>query len=259
MIRPQGTLPTGIDAVFFDVGGPIYRDENFVAAVLHALDDIRREQVGAPVDRVAFSHIYARIRNAQSGSLRTALAAELLGDVGLRDALHERTRRYWVHPEGTVYPDVRPVLQALHGHVRIGVLANQERVVVDALKRDGLADLIDIWGVSAIVGHEKPSPALFQWALDQAGTDAARAVHVGNRLDTDIRPAKAMGLGTVWVTRGEAPDVPTDAQRAEADLTVSSLEGLEVILLALVDQPGKKTDEPGRASGTGSSEATADV
>jgi FMN phosphatase YigB (HAD superfamily) len=229
------TLRPGIRAVFFDVGGPVYDDENFVVAVLRALDELRAERDAEPVDRAVFREIYDEIRARQRGSLRTALATRLLGSADLRQELHERTRAYWVHPAGSMYPDVAPLLSRLHGTVTTGVLANQEAPVVDALRRDGLGDLIDVWGISAIVGHEKPSPELFTWALAQAGTDARHAVHVGNRLDTDVRPAKALGLGTVWVTRGEAPDRPTPEQLAEPDLAVPDLSTLADTLLPLVD------------------------
>jgi FMN phosphatase YigB (HAD superfamily) len=228
------TLRPGVRAVFFDVGGPIYDDENFVVAVLRALDEIREQQGRGPVDRAAFREIYRVVRERQGGSLRTALATELLGSADLRGELHERTRAHWLHPPGSMYPDVRPLLQQLHGRVSVGVLANQEASVVEALSRDGLRDLIQVWGVSALVGHEKPSPALFEWALDRAGTTADHAVHVGNRLDTDVRPARALGLGTVWVLRGEAPDHPTEEQLAEPDLAVPDLATLAGVLLPLV-------------------------
>lgn len=232
------TLRPGVEAVFLDVGGPIYDDENFVVAVLRALDEIRAEQGSEPVDRGAFREIYREIRDRQGGSLRTALATRLLGDADLRAELHERTRTHWHHPAGTMYPDVVPLLERLHGTVTVGILANQEAPVVDALRRDGLGDLVDVWGVSALVGHEKPSPELFAWALEQAGTTAEHAVHVGNRLDTDVRPAKALGLGTVWVLRGEAPDHPTAEQLAEPDLAVPDLVPLADALLPLVGGTG---------------------
>lgn len=220
-----------VKAVFFDIGGPIYDDENFVAAVLAALDELRAEQGRPPADRSRFREVYDRVRAAQAGSLRRALAAAFLGDERLRDELHVRTRRHWQHPAGTMYADVLPCLRALHGHVRVGVLANQEAGVVDALRRDGAAPFIDVWGVSALVGIEKPDPALFEWALNEAGTTAAEAVHVGNRLDTDVRPAQRVGLGTVWVLRGEAPPEPTQEQLAEPDLAVPDLRDLPRLLL----------------------------
>ena len=227
------TLPRRLRAVFLDVGGPVYDDASYLTAALCALDELRAEQGRGPADRAVARRLYDDVRMRQSGSLRTALATELLGDPGLRGDLHERTRRHWHHPPGALYPDVLPLLTALTGRVTVGVLANQEATVVDALARDGVAPLVDVWGVSALVGHEKPSPELFGWCLAQAGCEPHEAVHVGNRLDTDVRPAAALGLGTVWVLRGEAPDSPTAAQRAEADLVVRDLTGLAAALLPL--------------------------
>lgn len=226
-----GLLRPDLRAVFIDVGGPIYDDHNFVRAVLTALDELSAEQGRGPVDRGLFAQVYDATRAAQGGSLRGALAEQLLGDRGLRESLHERTRAHWVHPVGTMYDDVRPFLEAVHGRLVVAIVANQERAVVDALHRDGLADLIDVWGVSAVVGHEKPSPEFFRWALREAGVEPSQTVHVGNRLDTDVRPAQAVGLATVWVLRGEAPDEPTPEQLAEPDLAVDTLAGLEHRLL----------------------------
>lgn len=220
-----------VQAVFFDIGGPIYDDENFATAVLAALDDLLAEQGRPPADRARFRDVYDGVRAAQAGSLRRALAAEFLGDERRRDDLHARTRRYWRHGPGSLHPDVLPCLRALHGRVRIGVLANQEADVIDALRRDGVAPLIQVWAVSALVGHEKPDPALFEWAVKEAGTSPANAVHVGNRLDTDVRPARALGLGTVWVLRGEAPPEPTAEQLAEPDVAVPDLRTLPRLIL----------------------------
>ncbi|HXR44998.1 MAG TPA: HAD family hydrolase, partial [Pseudolysinimonas sp.] len=133
-----------------------------------------------------------------------------------------------------MYDDVLPFLRSLAGRVRFGILANQEEPVVRALERDGVAPYVDVWGVSAIVGYEKPSPELFRWCLDEAGVRAEEAVHIGNRLDTDVRPAHALGLGTVWLLRGEAPDDPTPEQLAEADITVRTLDGLAPRLFELI-------------------------
>ncbi|WP_270354353.1 HAD family hydrolase [Microbacterium testaceum] len=224
------TVPTTpVEAVFFDVGGPIYNDDNFLRAAIVATDELRAEQGLDPADPVAVRAIYDRVRN-RGGSLRGSLARELLGQEGLRGALHDRIREHWTHPEGTLYEDVLPLLSALHGTVPIGILANQERTVIEALERDGVAPFVDIWGVSAVVGYEKPDPRLFQWCLERAGTDATRAVHIGNRLDNDVRPASALGLRTVWVLRGEAPDDPSPHERAEADLVVPDLRPVEAFV-----------------------------
>jgi FMN phosphatase YigB (HAD superfamily) len=224
-------LPARIEAVFCDVGGPIYPDDSFATAARRALDEIRAEQGRPAVDPADFDRIYDRGRRAQSGSLRRALATELLGDEAYRDELYRRLAPYWTHPEGSVYPDALEMFRRLHGQVRLAVVANQEAATVDALTRDGFAPYVDVWGISAVVGHEKPSREFFEWALRECGTTPAHTVHVGNRLDTDVRPAKAMGMGTIWVLRGEAPPHPTPEQLAEPDLAVADLTTLPDVIL----------------------------
>ena len=67
-------------------------------------------------------------------------------------------------------------------------------------------------------------------AVHTAGVEPARAVMVGDRLDYDVRPAKEAGLRTVWVLRGEAPDLPTAEQLAEPDAAVADLRGLPEVI-----------------------------
>ncbi len=217
-------------AIFLDIGGPIYDDENFVVAVSRALGELRAERGLSSVPIRELRAIYDAMRARQSGSIRGELSKQFLGDESARDELSVRTKKYWTHSAATLQPDVIPFLRSVAGRAVIGVVANQESGVVEDLKRDGVAPFIDVWGVSAIVGIEKPSPELFTWALEAAGVDASQAVHIGNRLDADVRPARAVGLGTVWVMRGEAPENPTEEQRAEPDLAVESLVGLDRLL-----------------------------
>lgn len=222
----------GIAAVFFDVGGPVYDDETFVVAVLGALDEMRGAKGLPPTDRQAFRRVYDQIRQDQKGSLRSALASTFLGDVTAREELSQRTNRRWVQPRSALFADVLPCLRALAGRVTIGVIANQPVQVQYSLRRDGVAAYVDVWGLSGLVELSKPDPRIFEWALQQAGVSAASAIHVGNRLDTDVRPAKALGMRTVWVLRGEAPTAPTAEQLAEPDWVVRDLDGLSDLVLS---------------------------
>lgn len=221
-------------AVFVDVGGPIYPDENFLHAAYAALNDLRvargREQVSFQDVRA----VYDRVRNSRGLSLRSTLAAEFLGQDGDREILHQAIAPKWTHPPGSLYPDVLDFFSALKGQVTVGILANQEAATVEALTRDGVAPYIDVWGISATVGVEKPAPEFFQWALREAGVEPHRAVHVGNRFTNDVLPAHQLGLKTVWLLRGEAPDSPEPDERDTADLVVDSLDGLAPQVCELV-------------------------
>ncbi|RCW47297.1 putative hydrolase of the HAD superfamily [Halopolyspora algeriensis] len=210
-----------IELVLLDVGGPIYDDAVYRDALLRAT----RELADGEIDEAEFRAAYDAQRQRQSGSLRSTIAERFLTP-GDRERLSALAARYWDHPPDALYPDVLPALHELAGQYRLAIVANQRALVLEALRRDGIARYIDVWAISEIVGAEKPHPAVFRHALDEASVPAGRAVHVGNRLDTDVRGAQEAGLRTVWVLRGEAPPEPTDEQLAEPDTSIRTLAEL---------------------------------
>lgn len=216
--------PQQIDLVLLDVGGPIYDDVAYRDALLRATRELTAQR-GNEVESAEFQRVYDEQRQRQRGSLRTAIAERFL-TVEDRQRLSDLAESYWVYPPSALYPDVLPALRELAARYKIAVVANQRTVVVDALRRDGVADFVDVWAVSAAVGAEKPDPAIFWHALDEAGVPPERAVHAGNRLDTDVRGAHRVGLRTVWVLRGEAPPEPTAEQLDEPDIAILSLAEL---------------------------------
>jgi len=209
-----------IEIVFLDVGGPIYDDVWFARALRDAL-----RELGAEVGEDEFWQEYDRARQAQAG-MRRAFAARFLGPGADLAELSARAKRHWRYPPEALHADVRPCLERLAGRYRLGVLANQPDATRAALERDGVGRYIDVWVVSDEVGFEKPDPRIFAYALRKAGCEPAAAAYVGDRLDNDVRPAKAAGLGTVWLLRGEAPPAPTPEQLAEPDVAIRSLAEL---------------------------------
>jgi putative hydrolase of the HAD superfamily len=110
------------------------------------------------------------------------------------------------------------------------MIANQLSSVREAMKRDGIERFFEVWAISEDLGVQKPDPRFFSHALELAGVEASRSVMVGDRLDYDVRPARAIVMRAVWVLRGEAPDEPTPEQLAEADAAVRSLDELPAAL-----------------------------
>jgi len=224
-------MATALRAVFLDVGGPIYPDDNFVTAAIVGLNELRATDGVAPVSETEVRIVFDYVRNTDGVSMRRTFAQEFLGDAGLASELHRAIAPHWRHPEGTLYPDVLPFLKQISPFVRIGIIANQELETKDALDRDGVAPFIHSWGLSGLVGKEKPSPELFQWALDDVGVAAPEALHIGNRFDTDVLPAHSLGLRTAWILRGEAPDNPPAEQLEVADFHAADLAELGRLLV----------------------------
>jgi putative hydrolase of the HAD superfamily len=210
--------PDPIEIVFFDIGGVMYDDTVYARSWIRAL----REK-GASFTDEEFDSEYASARAAQSGSFRQRLTVRFLGSDRDLAEVETAAAKYWTYPPAALYPDVRPCLDALAGRYRLGVIANQPTSVRAAMERDDLVGYFEVWGVSDDLGLQKPDPALFAHVLATARVPARRAVMIGDRLDYDVRPARAAGMRAVWVLRGEAPDEPTPDQLAEADASVWSL------------------------------------
>lgn len=215
----------GIEVVFLDVGGVLYRDDGYARALRRGL-----RELGALFTDAAFDDAYAECRMAQVGSFRERLARRFLGpdaDVG---ALERQAARWWRYTAEDLEPDAIPALRSLAGRYRLGLIANQPSAVREALERDGLAPFFGVLTVSGDLGLEKPDPGIFLHAVTAMGAPPPACVMVGDRLDYDVRPARSAGLRAVWVLRGEAPDHPTPQQLAEADAAIRGLDELPGVL-----------------------------
>ncbi|MFD5248154.1 RbtT/DalT/CsbX family MFS transporter [Amycolatopsis sp. NPDC058340] len=212
-----------IDLILFDVGGTLYDDDCFAQALRAAVRELNPE-----VTDERFWSVYDSARERNEGSLRTAIAEAFVD--GRRTDLVAAIKRNWHYPETALYPDVKPTLSALGQRYRLGIVANSGASVLDALRRDGLDEVFTVIALAEQVGVEKPDRAIFDHALNLAGVPASRALYVGNRLDTDVRPAQNCGMRSVWTLRGEAPPAPTGGQLSEPDAVITSLTGLPAVL-----------------------------
>jgi HAD superfamily hydrolase (TIGR01509 family) len=214
-----------LEMVFLDIGGVLYEDGVYARSWQRAL-----REAGATFTDEAFDAEYRAARAAQAGSFRRRLTRRFLGEAAQVDGVEAIAARYWAYPPDALLDDVRPCLEMLAGRYRLGIVANQPSHVRAAMERDGLDRYFEVWGVSDDVGLEKPDPRLFSHVLYVAGVAPPRAAMVGDRLDYDVRPAKAAGMSAIWMLRGEAPDDPTPAQLAEADASIHGLDELPDVL-----------------------------
>jgi HAD superfamily hydrolase (TIGR01549 family) len=216
-----------IEIVFLDIGGVLYDDTVYARAWHRALRD-----AGARFTDAEFDEEYTLARTEQSGSFRRRLVARFLPEGDLHE-LETLAGRYWHYPPSALYDDAVRCLEELRRTYRLGVIANQPGEVRAAMRRDGLEPFFEVWGVSDELGVGKPDPALFELAVKAAGVPPGAGVMVGDRLDYDMRPATRVGMRTIWMLRGEAPDDPTPEQLAETDGAVRGLAELPAELARL--------------------------
>lgn len=86
----------------------------------------------------------------------------------------------------------------------IVVVSNADGTVAEMLAAIGLCQVgpgpgVELTAVvdSGAAGVAKPDPAIFRLALDMVGVEPARAVHVGDAYQYDVRGARAAGVHPV--------------------------------------------------------------
>ena len=116
-----------------------------------------------------------------------------------------------------LFDDVRPALEELAGRgVTLGVVSNFEPWLEDVLALQEVDHLFAAVAISGRLGVAKPDPAIFRWAVQEAGADPAATVHVGDQPVNDVDAARAVGLTPVLIDRFDRYPEPNGTHRVES-------------------------------------------
>ena len=124
------------------------------------------------------------------------------------------------------FPDALRMLSTLSDHCPLYALTNGNADI----ERAGLGPYFSGAFSSADVGASKPDPAMFRAALNAAGIDPTRAVHIGDNLVDDVHGAQAVGMRTIWVNLDDTDPAPDSA---EPDAIVTHLSQLPEVIAGL--------------------------
>jgi len=239
--------------ILFDYGNTLVPYGRREAA---AVDRVVAESVSRRVpglDPDAFAATAARVkdglvrgarlsgREVTNGEYCRALAsaAGLPGEpAGLAGELEERVGEAFVRVL-RLPPDTLPVLDALAGSHRLGLVSNYylPGPLRRSLDRFGISPRLGAAVVSAEVGWVKPRPEPFLAALRLLGAEPAECIFVGDNLDADVGGAAALGMRTVHVR--EWLEGALDHDRADGprpDRVVGRLADLPEAVASLGDR-----------------------
>lgn len=215
-----------IEIVFFDAGETLLRPypsfpELFARTCRDAGHDLDADDVERVQSEVA-PHLLELVE--ESGVEKPSLSAEgsrrfwvflyrrFLTELGIHtDSLAERL--YDVFSSSASYKlfdDVVPALTSLEdAGYRLGLISNFEGWLEKMLVELEIGHRFDTAVISGLEGVEKPDPEIYRIALEKAGVDGGRAVHVGDSPTTDVAPASEVGITAVLLDRhgryGDAP------------------------------------------------------
>ncbi|HET9919312.1 MAG TPA: HAD-IA family hydrolase [Ktedonobacteraceae bacterium] len=106
------------------------------------------------------------------------------------------------HTSWQLYDDVLPTLQALkqHGYT-LGVISDWGVSLGPILSRHKLTRYFDCVLISAVAQYAKPSPALYELALQRANAIGDYTLHIGDSYIHDVLGARAVGMTPVLLDR----------------------------------------------------------
>ena len=201
-----------IQWIFFDVGSTLV-DET------EAYDHRARDVIAG-----------TNITFKQFDDMRIALARQGLDGNSAAIKHFGLTKTPWHSEDETPYADAKDTLMSLSQRgYKLGIIANQKLGTSGRLESWGLREYFDIIVASAEIGYAKPDPRIFEKALELAGCTAQECVMVGDRLDNDMHPAKAVGMTTVWIKNGLAKYQNAQLGMGAVDHSIERLSDLVLI------------------------------
>ncbi len=106
------------------------------------------------------------------------------------------------HSNWQLYSDVEPALEALRTKgYHLGVISDWNIALGPLLRQFHLTQYFDCVVISAIARHAKPSPMLYDIALERANAIADYSIHIGDSYIHDVLGARATGITPILLDR----------------------------------------------------------
>jgi HAD superfamily hydrolase (TIGR01662 family) len=222
-------------AILFDVGGPLDLEFAWEIAVDSAiaaacsLEGIRLDQ--AAVEAASESAVEAFAADAYAHMIETLTG----GDPETIARVHQRMRTMTGSLDlFQLRPEIDGLLRRLAERgLKLGVVANQPAAVVPRLERAGIAKFFAYTGITGTTGLRKPDPRAFTSAAEGLSVTPADCIMVGDRIDNDIAPAKALGMAAILFRSGRHRKQRPRSIAEEPDAIVTDVPELEAAIAAL--------------------------
>jgi HAD superfamily hydrolase (TIGR01549 family) len=223
-------------AVLFDVGGPLDLEFAWEMAVDGAIAAACGFE-GIRVDEAVLQAASDRAVAAYAPDAYQFMIEDLCGGEPISvDRVGKRVRAMVGALDAfQLRPAVTGLLARLGGcGLKLGIVANQPAAAFEQLQRAGIAGYFTYFGLAGATGYRKPDPRAFLSAAEALGEAPEACIMVGDRIDNDIAPAKALCMATIRFRTGRhrRQSPRTSAERPDAEVT--DVRELEAAVMALL-------------------------
>ena len=221
--------------IFFDIDGTLIDHASASAASsLNFFDHFRgaipftREEFPARYEEILNKHFDRFCRGEISiwqqrrERMRDIFAAPELSDAEADSRYQIFIRDY--ESRTRAFDDAAPCLEQLAG-MPLGIISNGAREQqIGKLSRAGFLTHFSVMVFSEDVGLGKPAASIFLEACRRAGEQPQHCSHIGDNVDADVIPSRALGMRGICLDRG--------ARLAVESPVIATLDDLPRVLAA---------------------------
>lgn len=212
-----------IKAVYFDLDGTLFDDEQYVRAGLRRAGRTLTDQTDVDLtDELLEAYFERGIKESTFNAVLAEhdLPSELIPT--LVDAYHDNDA------DLDPFPEALEAVETLAERYKLGIITGG-RNGREKLRRLGVDDYFDVVLVTPELATTKREAEIFETALDALDVSADDAVYVGDRPELDFPQPNRLGMTTVRVRTGRYMHDEATGD-ANPDITIESLRELPDVL-----------------------------
>jgi putative hydrolase of the HAD superfamily len=204
-----------IRGLLFDLDETLYNEFDYVLSGFHAVAAKVADQWGLNVES-SYSFMVRDVLKNGRGQVFDRLA-QRFNIPATKDDMAELVQAYRTHqPALSLYEDAAYFLSwigeqgkdACLGLITDGLPSIQKQKVRGLDLEQRFNAIVYCWEIHA----PKPDPRGYTTALEKMNVSAQQVVMIGDRVDHDMVPAKALGMKTIRIKRGRYASVESDPQ-----------------------------------------------
>ncbi|MBN1646104.1 HAD family hydrolase [Candidatus Woesearchaeota archaeon] len=228
-----------IKAIIFDYDNTLLEFHPYEAeADLIILDKIARKYKLNPRDlttelnKIKNKHVHNLAKPEEFS--RILWLVELYGKFRIPEDLKEINKlvdKYWylIRRKAKLFPTVKNTLEQLKGKYKLAIFSDSDgnkQIKLKRIKAMNIEKYFDKIFTSDDFGYNKPEKSDFNQICDSLGVHPKECMMVGDSNIRDLKPAKKLGLTTVWTQEAYRDHTPSNY----ADFTIFSMIELLDIL-----------------------------
>lgn len=154
---------------------------------------------------LVFGELSAEKRKVYEKKWWYSVVKNVFEEVGMFDGFDsyfEDLFEVFRHGAWKLFPETQGVLTSLEKRdFKLGLISNFDTRVYEVCRALGINKYFKSFVISSEAGFAKPSPQIFEIALNEQGVLAEESIHIGDSIEHDILGATALGINAVLLDR----------------------------------------------------------